>query len=236
MKTTINTLFLFVSILLLSCGVGSKRISGTGPIIEDSRMLTTVNEIVLDGTMDVTLRAAEEQSIVVHAQAEVQPVLKTTVKGETLTISTEGNVSMGEGTYIAISIPMLKSVKTLGSGNVRGGGFSGDKLSVSTTAPGDITLDELGYDDYEAKSTGSGNIILAGRGNKLDAETTAPGDINASALTVDKVKATTKGSGDIMLSVGGELKAKITGPGNITYDGSPKIDLEKTGSGELKGN
>jgi len=235
MKLTINFFFLVVLSFLFSC-VGSKGVTGTGPVIEDARMLTSVNEIVLDGSMDVRLMAADEQSIIVHAQAEIQPVLKTMVKGETLTIFIEGSASMTEGTYVEISIPMLKSVTTKGSGSVNGGGFKGDKLSISTDGSGSVTLKELVYDSYTSKVSGSGGIELEGRGKKLDVETDGSGDINATGLIVDKAKATTKSSGSIMVSVGGELKAKIGGSGDIKYNGSPKVDLEDNGSGELKGS
>ncbi|MFK8056453.1 MAG: head GIN domain-containing protein [Saprospiraceae bacterium] len=236
MKLTINFLFLLATTVLLSCNMGGSRISGTGPIIEDTRMLTAVNEVVLDGSMRVELRAADVQSIIVYAQAEVQPVLMTNLKGETLTITTEGNVSMGEGTYVSISLPMLKSVTNDGSGSIAGGGFSGDKLSVTCKGSGSVTLDELVFDDYSVKLSGSGDAELAGRGKKLDVETGGSGDIKASELVVDKAKATTKGSGSISVAVGGDLKAKITGSGSITYKGSPKVDLEDSGSGELKGS
>jgi len=219
----------------MSC-IGGSKISGSGPVVPDTRMLTTVNEIVLNAPIRVELFEAEEQTIIVHAQSNVQPVLKTMIKGETLTISTEGNVSMDGDTYISIALPRLKSLKNYGSANISGKGFSGDKLKLEATAPGDISLSELGYDDYEILVKGSGDVTVAGRGKKLDGETSATGNLNASGLTVDKAKVTTKGSGDIMVSVGGDLKAKITSSGNVTYDGSPKIDLEKTGSGELKGN
>jgi len=199
-------------------------------------MLTEVNEIVLNGSMEVRLNAADVQSIVVHAQSEVQPVLKTTLKGETLTITTEGNVSMGEGTYVAISIPMLKAVSNDGSGTISGGGFNGDKLNISATGSGAVMLSDLKFDDINVKITGSGGVELAGRGEKLNVETNGAGDISASGFIVDKAKAMTKGSGSITLSVGGELKAKINGSGDISYEGSPKVDLEDTGSGELKGS
>ena len=205
-------------------------------MISDTRMLTTVNEIVLDAAIRVELFAAEEQKIIVYAQSNVQPVLTTTIKGETLTIATEGSVSMDGDTYISIGLPALKDVKNSSSANVSGKGFSGDKLKLETSGSGGITLTELGYDEYQISVSGSGGVTIAGRGKKLEAETDSSGKINASELTVDKAKVTTKGSGDIMVSVGGELKAKITGSGGVTYNGSPEIELDKSGSGELKGN
>lgn len=235
MKLTIKFLSLFFAALLMSC-IGGSKISGSGPVVPDTRMLTSINEIVLDAPIRVELFSAEEQTIIVHAQSNVQPVLKTTVKGETLTISTEGNVSMDGDTYISIALPALKSIKNSTSANVSGKSFSGDKLKLEANASGDIALSELSYDDYEVTAKGSGSLTVAGRGKKLDGETSSSGDINASDLTVDKAKVTTKGSGNIMVAVGGELKAKITGSGNVTYSGSPKIELDKTGSGELKGN
>jgi hypothetical protein len=236
MKTTIYTLFLVASVLLISCGVGGKRIAGTGPMIENARLLTPVTDIVLDGAMNLRLNSAEVQSIVVHAQSQVQPVLKTEMKGETLTITTEGNVAMGDGTYVDIMIPMLKSISITGSGNVEGGGFVGDKLNITSKSSGSIRLNDLKYDDINLKIDGSGNADLSGRSKKLDVESDSSGKVNASNLVVDKAKATTKGSGDIMVSVGGDLKAKIVGSGNIMYDGSPKVELDDTGSGELKGS
>jgi len=204
--------------------------------VQDERMLTAVNEVVLGSSVRAELIAGEKQSIVVYAQANVQPVLNTTVKGETLTIDIEGNVSMSEDTYVVITLPALKSAKTNTSGSITGSGFSGDKIELEVTGSGDISFTDLNYEDYEAKVTSSGDILIEGRGDKLDAETNGSGNVNASGLVVNKAKATTKSSGHIMVAVGGELKAKITGSGNITYSGSPKVDLEDDGSGELKGS
>ncbi len=232
----INYLCVFAALAtFIACG-SIKGVNGEGPIIKDERMLTAVNEIVLSSSVRAEVISGESQKIVVHAQANIQPVLKTTIKGETLTIDIEGNVSMTEDTYVLITIPQLKSATTNSSGSISGSGFSGDNLKLSVSSSGDISLTGLNYEDYEAKVSSSGDILLEGRGKKLDAETNGSGDINASGLVVDKAKATTKSSGNIMVAVGGELKAKITGSGNISYDGSPKVDLEDDGSGELKGN
>jgi len=234
MKLTVRISFFLLLATLMACG-SIKSIKGEGPVVQDERMLTMVNEVVLNSSIRAELIAGESQSIVVHAQANIQPVLKTEIKGETLTIDIEGNVSMKEDTYVVITLPQLKAVTCTSSGSIEGSGFSGDKLKVTTTGSGDVNLTSLGYEDYDAKATSSGDILLEGNGDKLDAEVTGSGELNASGLSVKKAKATTKSSGSIMVSVSDDLKAKITGSGSIIYQGKPKVDLEDTGSGELQG-
>ena len=74
-----------------------------------------------------------------------------------------------------------------------------------------------------AEISGSGDIDLQGTAQKANLRTTGSGEIHAHELKAENVYAQITGSGDIDCYVTGELTTKVTGSGEITYNGNPAV-------------
>lgn len=90
---------------------------------------------------------------------------------------------------------------------------------------GDVKLNNIKSENVDATVQGSGDIALSGESKIVSLKTQGSGDINAANLKGQDVSATTQGSGDITCYATGNLKGRINGSGDISYKGTPNIDL-----------
>ena len=90
-------LVLILSIALLSTSVnaqwwGSKKVSGNGNTVTDTRNVSDYDEVGVAGSFDVILVAGAEGKITVEAEENLQEYIITEVKGDKLKIYIEDGV------------------------------------------------------------------------------------------------------------------------------------------------
>lgn len=222
-------------LLTSACGIGSGgNTIGTGPLVDDERMLTAFTEIDNETAADLTITRGQTQRVTVNAQADVQPILRTEVKGGRLTIASDKNFDGNAGTNIVITVPELERFVNDGSGNASIAGFDGGKLEIETGGSGDLEVRESEYGDVQLAVDGSGDVRLGGRGGDLDVEIDGSGDLDAYDWSADDVKVRSKGSGDVRVRADDKLEVKLSGSGNVYYRGNPNLQLDDDGSGEVR--
>ncbi|HPQ42332.1 MAG TPA: DUF2807 domain-containing protein, partial [bacterium] len=69
-------------ILSIHAGWLGQGITGEGPVLDESRDVAAFSEIVLDGSIDARITAADTQSVMVRAQQNILPLIVTEVSGD----------------------------------------------------------------------------------------------------------------------------------------------------------
>ena len=234
MKTLLAT-SAATALLLTSCGIGSGgRTIGTGPLIDNERLVTPFDEIDNQTSADLIIVQGEAQRVTVNAQADVQPIFKTEVKGDRLTITADKDFDGNAGTNVMITVAQVENFVNAGSGNASIEGFDADKLQVKLKGSGDLEVRESEFDDVDIDVDGSGDVRLDGRGNDLRLKSDGSGDIDAYDWIAEDVDVQAKGSGNVRVRADDNLKVKLSGSGNVYYRGNPNLQLEDDGSGEVK--
>lgn len=232
-----SLLSLGASVLLLTsaCGIGGGgRAIGTGPLVDNDRMLTAFDEISNETSADLTVTFGETQRVTVNAQADVQPILKTEIKGDRLTITADKNFDGNAGTNIVITVAELENFASDGSGNATISGFDGNKLQVAIDGSGDLEVRESKFDNLDLDLDGSGHVRFGGKGNDLKIKSNGSGDVDAYDWNANDVVVQAKGSGNVRVNADNKLDVKLSGSGNVYYRGNPDLQLEDDGSGEVK--
>jgi Putative auto-transporter adhesin, head GIN domain len=182
---------------------------------------------------------------------------KRNVGGTFTEIRIEGsaNVKVKQGDSIEViakDFPnLLPYLRTTVSGNTLVIDFQSDTwisnsvAEVTVTLPkltgleisgsGDIgSLNNLTCEDLGILISGSGDISLAGKGKKMNAKISGSGDVRTFDFICDDIKANVTGSGDMDLNAVKTLDAAISGSGDITYKGNPSVNSQVTGSGRVR--
>jgi len=189
-------------------------------------------EIDIDGgiknakTLEVYVTVVNLENIIINGSGNIKT--EGLIKGMAMDIDINGS---GD-------VKMELDVKNLqtsinGSGDVELTGVTGEfKLKVAGS--GDFTADQLRLTNANINVQGSGDIKLSGSAEKVIIEQSASGDVNLYSLNAVDVDARTNGSGDVVVSVSGNLKVRLGGSGDLTYNGTPKsVDVSSSGSGEV---
>ncbi len=150
--------------------------------------------------------------MVIEADDNILPLLKTEVIGSQLLISMRAN------TYINVTNPVHYTItmKTIESASVSGSG--------------NMNIIGLDSDLVKFDLPGTGSITAKGNVKTLNVSLPGAGDIDCDGLKADNVVADLNGFGNITVRAGHNLNAEINGVGSINYYGDPTI-ITKTVTG-----
>lgn len=214
-------------------------IEGDGIAARDQRTVGTVNGLDVNGSIVVDVRVGPATSLVVEADSNLLPLIRTDVRGDTLNIYTDRSYRSRNPVHVIYTVPRLTDLHQNGSGRIAVEGLSGSPLTVH--------------------HNGSGSVNLAGRVASLEVESRGSGSVNADRLESASAKLALNGSGRLevgqvrgdyaivnlngsgQLHVGGtvrSLTARSNGSGHLDLAklASDQADLSSSGSGGITAN
>jgi hypothetical protein len=219
----------------IGCGMGSTDcVKGTGDIVTREIPVAMLNAIVVEGSTDVTVVRGDTQRVEVIAQPDLIGLLKTKVDNGVWEITTTKCYSTDHGFSVRLTVPMLNSVITEGSGSVTSEQvFNTGKTHLAIKGSGSIAIDTLHEGLLEVVIEGSGSISVNGTCRELEVNSNGSGDLHALGLAANEAEIELEGSGSAELTAISRLEAKLTGSGGLRYRGKPEVSTKIEGSGSV---
>ena len=214
---------------------GGPRLKGSGVWTEKSRSIGPFTQVRLDGPIDVVLSQAATDGIKVLADDNIEPLIESTVEGDTLVLRLQRGVgfSTRHAPQVRIDSKTLQALTMSGSGDVQMERFKGDRLTLSLSGSGDLRLGLVEVRELSVAMQGSGDVQVAGRADTQSWVMRGSGDVDARSLSGRAVKAQLDGSGDMALGVSETLDVTLRGSGDLSYAGRPQLHQSSSGSGEV---
>ncbi|MBD3867563.1 MAG: DUF2807 domain-containing protein [Acidobacteria bacterium] len=207
-------LWVFILVLLLTVGAAAAgSVKGSGNLRIEERSVGDFHGVSLMGSPDVTITVGGPTSLSVEAEDNILPLLTTEVVNGILEIGSEKSFSTRKGIHVTLTVPELRSVAVIGSGDIVAEGVSGDL--------------------FKAMVKGSGDIEVTGSVERVEVDVLGSGDIKLFGLDAVHGEATVKGSGDIDIQASGTLELSVLGSGDIRHRGSAEVHKEVHGSGDI---
>lgn len=234
MKTLLLTCILSILLLLSGC---VECLQGTGESLDESRIVEAFTSIDVRSAIDVTLTNADPGAtpkVIVTAQSNLMPKIKTEVRGDQLVIETDGCITSTDELKAVVIVANLERIINDGSADIRASGaITTEDLEIVNHGSGDVSLTFEG-DNIDIDQSGSGSVSVKGNTDGIDIDSRGSGNVDTVDLRANKADVTNSGSGDVNVTVKEELSIKLSGSGNVTYKGNPQeIDQKTTGSGEV---
>ncbi|MDA7744828.1 DUF2807 domain-containing protein [bacterium] len=240
---TLNTLTLGIAIAAISFSTTSCKkdkwpycTKANGKMTTETRTLDSFTKIEVEGEGDVFLHQITKEtshSIEIEASANIMDRIKTEVKNGKLIIGSDcirGNEKMNFTVYVAD----LSAMSISGSGSATTmTPFTVNDLDLEIEGSGDMDMDVTGR-NMTCDISGSGDIKMNGTATDFDIEIDGSGDIHAFNLISQDCFIDISGSGNCEVYVDGELNVKISGSGDVLYDGTPtSFTTDISGSGDV---
>lgn len=220
--------FIFTGCSLFNC------VKGSGNVTSESRVLSDFNKINIYANINLYIRQNDNYSFDIEAEDNINPHIKTKIKGDELIISTRTCIMNQKPINIYISAPEFRRITLSGSGKIISENIlSGDKLDLMLNGSGKIEV-ELNIHKLYTELTGSGKVYLKGNAYSHKIMLSGSGVINALELETDDTFVNLSGSGICRINSNEELKINISGSGIIEYFGSPDIQSNVSGSGKIR--
>jgi hypothetical protein len=257
-KTALFGLMMLAAFSSLACygSVFGARVRGSGKVVEEERAIENVKTVTLATFGDLTIEIGEEETLRIEAEDNVMDYIETEVSGGRLTIKASPNVSLSTSQPVRfyLTVKALEEIKNTGSGDIYAPNLeavdfsvivtgSGDvtlesvkatEADVTLTGSGDLTLDEIDAEWLKVRITGSGSAeINAGLVADLNVTMNSSGDLEMNNVESETAAVVLTGSGSADLWASETLDVRISGSGDISYRGRPRISSSMSGSGSL---
>ena len=235
MKTVkiLSSLLFTVLILFASCSVLGER--GNGNVVKQERKVSAFNAIEVSGAFDVYLSLGSTQSVIVEADENLMPLIRTEVSGGILKIDNKKPIHDSKSLKVYITVTDLKKIEVSGAVDLQTQNkLTLNELEIEISGATDATLD-LAVQKLVVSSSGGSKLKFSGMANKVDMDVSGAVDIHAFDLLAEIVSLSISGAGDAEINVTKELNAEISGAGTVRYKGDPaKVDSNVSGAGSIK--
>jgi hypothetical protein len=169
------------------------------------------------GVAEVLINVGPAASLNLEANERTMKYVETRVKGDKLYIDIAKKHSWFSDQNrlkITVTLPMLKSLKSDGAGDIEITGLNG----------GDQELDLSGFHNVKAE----------GHLDKLKLKVSGAGNVNYKKVIVADARVTINGGGNVELHTTDSLRAEVNGVGAVTYSGDPsKVESQLHGLGSI---
>ncbi len=219
-----------------------KRVNANGNYVTKEYRVGDFNKINLACAADVVYtQKSGKPTVKAYVSDNVAAILEVKVSGGTLDIRYEKgyNVNNNNKTFrIELSSESLEGVDISGSGSVKTGQLTTDRLSLEVSGSGEIECGNIvSKGSVLAVISGSGDIDIDRlQSSDLTTRVTGSGEMEIEGITTGKVNAKVTGSGEISLKGSGtDATYAITGSGDIEAKGlrTANVEADITGSGDI---
>ena len=221
-KLIIFSATLLVTIQMGFCQMGALK--GSGKIVTKTFAFQDFDKLQLndlDGSVEVEV--GKPYSIKIYIDDNLEPLLTVSETNKMLTVALNKNENNrryveNSNIKITISVPALSGVVHNGNS--------------------DAFITGLKNSNFSAKSTGNGNLVLAGTSDNIEIEKAGNGNVEAAKLIVKNAKIVSVGNGDVRVNASETFTADGTGNGDIINKGKakPSANSKQKGNGEIINN
>jgi hypothetical protein len=227
------------------------RVEGNYDVTTETRQVGSFHKVFDEGEFDVYIIQDGLDEVVIEAESNLIPLIRTRIEGYALVIDTKDNLQSHYPMKVYVHTAEIDEIRLSGSGLMHAEDIVTGDLEISLSGSGDIFFDgtaqvvkcsisgsgsmDLGLtcDALNADISGSGEMEVVGEANDGDFDISGSGSIRAYDFILQQCYATISGSGSMYLYVEDYLNVNISGSGNVSYLGSPQIETRITGSGSV---
>lgn len=224
---------LLSALFLGSCHFDYKSIKGSGKIITENRKIEKpFTGIDVSDAIQVTLKQADEVSVVVEADDNLVASISTEVKNGVLHISNIEQLSIHNGTRkVIVSMPTIESIETTSASNLESQNtIKGSTINIISSSASSIHLN-LEMDEVNCDSSSGSRIKIKGLALKLKAESSSGSQINNFDLLANEVTADASSGSTIEIHPIVSLKADASSGASVLYNSVPKTISKNSSSG-----
>jgi hypothetical protein len=212
-------------------------VTGSGKAVDVARQVGAFSVLRVDSSVDVHAHQGATPGVSVHADDNIEPMIETTVEGDTLVVRMKKGSSFSTRHKVVVDVVFtsLTAVRQHGSGNLHIDKLSGPRFESTIAGSGDLRIDSAQVGSFALSVAGSGDVVISGTADEARFGVAGSGDIDARNFAAKRVSVSISGSGDAHVNATEAIDAKVAGSGDITYSGHPRdVSRRVSGSGSVE--
>ncbi len=229
-----------VAVAAASAGCARDRQESAGPASTRNYQIGAFDRLEVAGPYQVTVATGGAPSVRASGGERAIERMVVEVKGGTLTIHPRKRSGLHFGwskshaVKLTVTVPSLAAAEIAGSGNISIDKVRGDSFEAGVAGSGDVRLGEVSVKRLKMGIAGSGEI-KAGRGRAAVAayEIAGSGDIDGASVVAETASVSIAGSGNVAAHATGTASVEIAGSGDVRVTGGARCSVSKAGSGNV---
>ena len=219
---------------------GGDEPAGSREMAQRSYQVGDFNAVALGGHHNVVVTVGPAVSV--RAEGEVRELDRLEIKVEdgSLEIGTKRDKRWKHGwrnskpVTVYVTVPALRAAAIGGSGDMRIDRVEGDRFEAAIGGSGNMDIAQMRVGEAGFSIAGSGNIQAVGSAGKSDVSIAGSGDVNVSAVESRTTSVSIVGSGDVSARAMETANVSIMGSGDVSISGPAKCSVSKMGSGDVR--
>ena len=241
MKTSIITISkvittMIAGALVAACGLEAKSITGSGNVITTNRNITEeFTGIAVEKGLEVVVEQSDQMAVMIEADDNLQPYIKTTVANGTLNITSDyGNYINVTSKKVIVRMPLIKGLSTSSGAALNSkNALRSENIALKSSSGSEINV-ALEADIVNCETSSGSQITVSGKALKLNTKSSSGSNIDATALLVNDVDSESSSASVTKVHPIMSLKAKASSASSIDYQGDPhKIDKKESSGGSV---
>jgi hypothetical protein len=239
-KSKVFSILMFVGLLLgmSSLFASCTMIGGTqgdGNVLKETRKVSSFDGIDVSGAFDIILKQGTTEEVIVEADANLLPVIRTEVVGGTLRIETTKPIHHVTVMKVYITVKDLKLIDVSGAVDINTEGrITVPELSIDASGASDSKM-EIAVQKLKLDCSGASKMKFSGSAKDVNMDLSGASDIFAYDMLTENFDFEISGTGNAQINVSKKIRAEISGAGSVKYKGSPSdIDQSVSGAGSIK--
>jgi hypothetical protein len=226
-----------------SAETATPQLKASGQQGQRAFQLANFDRVTLKGPDNVEVRVGPAFSVTAQGDTGVMQALEIKLDGTELEIGrkhTRSGFSWGgdrddEGAAVKVivTMPAIRGAALAGSGDLSVDRVSGDTFDASLAGSGDMLLGGLALKTAELSIAGSGDIRASGAADQVKVSIAGSGDADGSGLAAKGAEVSIAGSGNTRLAVDGQANVSIVGSGDVDLGSKARCQKSVMGSGDV---
>src|SRR5687767_14789171 len=224
-----------------AAGCAKDREEGAGPATTRNYQVGAFDRLEVAGPYDVTVTTGSAPSVRASGGERAIERMVVEVKGGTLMIHTKKRKGINFGwsrshpVQLTVTVPALTAAEIAGSGDISVDKVGGDLFEAGVAGSGNLRVGEINVKRLRAGIAGSGEINAGrGRAAAADYEIAGSGDIDGGGVIAETASVSIAGSGNVTAHATGTASVEIAGSGDVRVTGGAKCSVSKAGSGNVQ--
>lgn len=217
-----------------------RTVRGSGHIVGDKRAAGGFERVAVAGEFDVELRQGQVEGVELTGDDDLLALVETRViegsgGARTLKIAPRPDVDLMPTQRIRVRVDLVRvtSLQLAGSSRASAAGLRVDRLAVSMSGAGGLTLNGLDAQDLSLSLGGSGRVNADGRTKAATLSVAGSGRVALAGLVAEDVSIDIAGSGSAEVQANQRLRVSIAGSGHVKYTGTAVPQVRVAGSGSV---
>lgn len=232
MNLQTSLLITSLGFFIFSCNTNC--IEGNGRPGSESRDLPVFTKIELGGAYNLVLtQDSATQSLMIHADENLLPYIKTEVRDGALRVYSDDNIC--DDVKIAIAMNELTNLDVSGAVEVEmTNRFSTQEFQLEASGAVEATLD-VEAEKINTSISGAGEIGYRGEAGRHDVRVSGAGELKAFDLVTGIYDIRVSGAAECGIHVLNELHVSASGASSVLYKGNPTVIKEDvSGASSIK--